>query len=708
MKRLVAVLVLLVPLPARAAHSPEVSIERFYSLPHLIGTAPSGVVWSTDSRSLAFLWNAAGYDFKDVYLLDPSNEATRAPVRLTNLSESPTPPEGDPGVTDVRFHPDGTRLLFERGEELFLLTPGGGGDPIRVASGSTGRFSRDGLSLAFLRRGNLFVRELDSEAEPRLLAGDPRPEVAVESFEWAPDGRSIAFVEVDERRVPLRGIPDYLKPEVELEPVRRPFPGEEPASRRIGVVGLDGGAQPRFFALGGAPVDPIFSCRWSPDGRLLVDTSDLYVESRRLLVVEPWSGAVHEIHREEDRGNVTADWQAEWAPDGTAVYFLSDRDDDYHVYSVSATGGTLRRITSGDFAVSELAVTPEGLVFVANSPRPEERQVFRVGFEGGEPVRISRGAGTHEPSVSPDGKLVADIFSSDSAPPDLFLAAGDETSETRLTHSPLPEFDGYSWASPEYVTFASEGDGGTLYGRLLASPELDRTKKHPAIIGSIYSNSVRNQWGGRNAHPLWGLERVLLEKGYVLFNIDIRGSWGHGKAFRRAIRLDYGGVDVEDIASGRKYLASLPFVDPERIGIWGSSYGGLLTTMSLFKKPGLFQAGVAGAPATNVFHALTGEMRVMGPPQDHPAEYEAASPYAHAEGLRDPLLIIHGMRDCIVLYKDSVVLVDHLIRLGKNVDFVTLPGAEHGWDLGDLAQTGFAYHKLIEFFDRHLQEQTHD
>ena len=261
--------------------------------------------------------------------------------------------------------------------------------------------------------------------------------------------------------------------------------------------------------------------------------------------------------------------------------------------------------------------------------------------------------------------------------------------------------------SPEYVSFESHVDGATIHGRLQVPQGLDRTKKHPAIVGSIYSNTVRNQWGGRNAHPLWGLERRLLEKGYVLFNIDIRGSWGRGKSFRRGIGKDYGGIDVEDIVSGVRYLSSLPFVDSERIGIWGSSYGGLLTCMSLFTRPELFRAGVAGAPATNVFHATTGEMRVMMAPEDERAAYEAASAYTRAEGLEDPLLLIHGMRDRTVLYQDSVFLVDRLMRLGKNVDFVSLPDAGHGWDLEELHETRFAFRKLVEFFDRHLKGESH-
>jgi dipeptidyl-peptidase 4 len=178
MKPIVAVVVMVVvavvplfALPAPAAEGPEVSLERFYSLPRLVGTTPSGIAWSNDSRKLAFLWNDAGYDFKDVFVLDLSFGLDRSPVRLTNLSLGAIPAEGDPGVSEVSFHPDGTKLLYERGETLFLATPGG--ETVQLASGSHGRISPDGLRLAFLRRGNLFVREIDSDGEPRLLAGDP-------------------------------------------------------------------------------------------------------------------------------------------------------------------------------------------------------------------------------------------------------------------------------------------------------------------------------------------------------------------------------------------------------------------------------------------------------------------------------------------------------------------------------------------------------
>jgi dipeptidyl-peptidase-4 len=151
-----------------------------------------------------------------------------------------------------------------------------------------------------------------------------------------------------------------------------------------------------------------------------------------------------------------------------------------------------------------------------------------------------------------------------------------------------------------------------------------------------------------------------------------------------------------------KYLETLGFVDMDRIGIWGSSYGGLLTCMSLFKKPGVYKAGVAGAPATNVWHATTGEMRVMMAPQDQPEEYADASAFTKAAGLEDHLLIIHGMRDRIVLFRDSIALTQRLMSMGKDVDLVALPNSRHGWDTEGNYQTIFAFNKLVGHFEKYL------
>ena len=272
----------------------------------------------------------------------------------------------------------------------------------------------------------------------------------------------------------------------------------------------------------------------------------------------------------------------------------------------------------------------------------------------------------------------------------------------QVTHSPLAEFSDYRWIAARYVEFPNVLDGTILHGRLTLPPDFDRRRKYPAILGSVYSNTVHNEWGGRVYHPTWGLDQYLAQSGYVIINVDISGSSGHGKAFRQRIREDYGGVDVGDLYSAVRYLVGEGYVDEHRVGIWGSSYGGLLTTMSLFTLPGVYRAGVAGAPATSLYHAETGEMRTMMAPQDHADQYAKSSAYLRSGGLRDHLLLIHGMRDDTVLFKDSVTLQQRLILQEHEVDFVLLPDAPHGWDTRGLAQTRYAFRKLVDYFARYL------
>ncbi len=439
-------------------------------------------------------------------------------------------------------------------------------------------------------------------------------------------------------------------------------------------------------------------------------------------------------------------WRIEWSTDSRFLYFLSDREEDYHVWSVEPSGdGQPQQLTSGAWAVADMFPVEGGLIVVGNRGKAEERHLFRVGNSGGEAAKLSQRPGTHTPTVSPDGRWAAVHFSSQSTPAELLLtsltlpggvgealaasregaspsptrSASNTTSsanttepgrerERQVTHSPIPEFQDYEWVEAQFVTFPSHIDGTTLHGRLTLPPDFDPDKTYPAILGSVYTDSVRNQWGGRTAHPTWGLDQYLSQEGYILLNVDMRGSWGRGREHRRGIRLDYGGMDIEDLESGVRFLGTLGYVDLDRVGIWGSSYGGLMTAMSLFRKPGLYAAGIAGAPATNVWHALTGQMAVMMRPQDQPEEYADSSPFMHAHGLEDPLMIIHGMRDWVVLFKDSVILVQRLILLGKDVELVALPNSGHGWDNEGLAQTRFAFHKMIRVLRPSSQIATRD
>ncbi len=722
----VAVLLMAATRIGVAQQAPDYSIDRFYTLPSLIGTEPRGMTWSPDGRTLAFLWNNEGMPFLDVFVARVVAGQPLRPERVTRLPRPDIPAtpgpsydaqrtaiaaELDEGVRSISWHPDGRRLLYAAQGGLWFVTPGQ--TPVRavVPPGAVQRptFDPSGARVAFVRDGDLWVAALrgDTLSAPQRLTTLARTGVGVEEFTWAPDGQSLAIIETDRTPIRTRLIPDYLPDEVVASPVRRALPGEPSEHRRLGLVAHTGGT-PRWLDLGGEPTDIVFSYAFSPRGEsLLVDKSDVFVKDRRLFAADVATGTTRLLVREQEANNVSAEWRAAWAPDGRSVYFTSDRALDYHVWQIDVAGGAARAITSGPWAVFGFTVTPRGLIVVGNEGRAEERHVYRVPLRGGAPVRVSVRPGTHTPVVSPNGQLAAVLFSSDTVPPDLFVtdlavARASTASEQRVTVSPRPEFAAYQWPVPRYVTFTSRADGATLHGRLLLPPNYTPGRRWPVVLGSIYSNTVRNQWGGRNSHPLWGFDRVLLEKGYVVFALDVAGSSGHGTAFRRRIRLDYGGIDVEDIHSGVEWLVAQGIADEKRVGIWGSSYGGLLTSMSLFTKPGVYRAGIAAAPATNVFHALTGEQRVMDTPQLRPAEYARASSSTKAAGLKDALMLVHGMRDVVVLYRDSVWLLQYLMQLGRDAELVTLPDAPHGWDLGPRYQTRYAFERMLDFFDRHL------
>lgn len=707
----------------RAQHIRPHTIERLYSYPRLIGTAPSEYVWSPDGSRLAFLWNDEGREFRDVWLVD--GEETR-PRRLTHLPRPSIPddPGGDiaaieremraerhPGVTALVWQPDGQRVLFTFEGELYAIRPGE--VPVRVVAERGGmgqlRFSPDGRLLSFLRAGRMWVGELRGDSLTSHPIGTmPATGAAIQAARWSLDSRTLAIIEIDRSQVPTRGVPDYLTEEPTLVQMLRPYPGEEAGHRRLGLIDVISN-ETRWVELDGSSSDLIFGMAWSPDSRtLVVDRSDLFVNDRRILLVDARSGASRLLHRELDTLNVTAQWQVEWAPDGRGIYFLSDRDEDYHIYHLPITGGPPARITSGNWAVFSFHVseTAHSIFLVGNRGRPEERHIFRVGLRGGPVSQLSQRAGNHAPVYSPDGRRAAVSFSSDDIPPDLYVISlnGERAAEgdTRVTRSPLAEFEEYRWVGARYVTFPSHVDGKELHGRLILPPHFDPSRRYPAVLGSTYSNTVLNQWGGRTAHPNWGVDQYLAQQGFVILQVDVRGSAGHGRGYRRRIRLDYGGIDVEDLHSGVRYLGTLGYVDTTRVGIWGSSYGGLMTAMSLFRKPGVYRAGVAAAPATNVRHALTGEMRVMESPARRPAAYDSASAITFASGLRDRLLILHGMRDRIVLFKDSMTLLHHLILMEKNVDVVVLPDAQHAWTQESSRQVRFAYAKLVEFLEQHV------
>ena len=634
------------------------------------------------------------------------------------------------GVDDVAWMPDGKTLVFGyQGRLLQIAADGTGLTHIgpRAGSRSALAVSPDGTILSFVQDGDLRFHYLKTgEQVPITRFG--RPSIAtgavpggtfsgldarVASYKWSPDGRHVALYFEDRSRLRQILIPNYLGPETHVVTERRDFPGDNDFERFLSIYAVGDGSL-RRLALPDSVDRRVGGYEWSPDSRqLLVDQSSENVVHRWLTIANAEDATLRELYHDQRDTRTSAHWNSKWQSDGKGILLISDLDGRHGIYSLPLAGGTPKRLTDPTWSVigesnpSPLLVSASthDVFFSSTKKNEEERQVYRIPEAGGAVTQVTTLPGVHVPYLAPDGRTLAVIRSEDVTPPELYVVDGaGGLPERRLTQSATDEFAQYHWVRPRYVTFKSRTDGVVLHGRLWEPPNLDRTKKYAAILGPVYSNSVRNRWGDREEwRGLYNTfqQYLVMEGQYVALQIDVRGSVGHGREFREKLQRDFGGIDVEDIHSGAEYLGTLGYVDMKRLGIWGSSYGGLMTAMSLFKKPGVYTAGVASAPATSLWHATTGEVRVARRPDSDPEAYRKMSAVSYGENLQDHLMILHGMEDDIVLFKDSVTLAEKLMLLGKKFDFVVSPSSVHPWSTKDYV-AGYMLNKIVDHFDRYL------
>lgn len=707
-----ATLLLLTVIRLDAAEQP-LDFDELFAQPGLTGFVPSAPEWSPDGRYLAFTWNRHDANHRDLWV------ASRDGTGLRSLAV-----EG--GNTDdvaaFAWLPDSSGLLALKSGKLWSV--GADSDEPRLLGdlgrgASTLSVSPRGRMAAYLKDGDLWLFDIGEAVARRMtsvgIAGVSslpagrysRPEREIgpgiwggPSYAWSPDGDRIAVHYVDRRDMRKVPFPDYLAEETDPNEVRRGYPGDANERRSAGLLDVATGDL-RLLELGDPSSTQIVDFSWSAGGELLVDLASDTAIDRSLQVVQPDSAESREIWRSRRPERIYTSFASFWHPDGMRVLFLSDIADRYGLYEIDTADANARpkRITDAAYDVLDppATVTPAGTIFYsANGTGPAERHVYRQAANGGSARRITTMAGHHSPYPSPDGEYVAYIHSDDVTPPELYIAAADGSVARRVTRSPSPAFSERSWVRGRYVDFPSITDDRRLHARILEPDGLDPAGKHPVLFGPMYSNTVRNRWAG--IYSL--IQQYLVQQGYIVVQVDVRGSTGYGRDFREQFLTDFAGGDIDDIESAARYLKSLPYVDSDRLGIWGSSYGGTLTVYTLLQKPGLFRAGVAAAAAVDPRFFGTDDVAIVRRPDSHP-EIFLHKAERYAENLEDHLLFIHGMQDQVVPFKTTAALADALIRHGKDFDFVFAPGATHAWSR-EPPYARFLFGKLVEHFDRYL------
>jgi dipeptidyl-peptidase-4 len=385
---------------------------------------------------------------------------------------------------------------------------------------------------------------------------------------------------------------------------------------------------------------------------------------------------------------------------GQQFLWLSERDGFRHIYLYSTNGKTLKQLTKGSWEVTGITGVDEAagrIYYTSSETSPLERQFYSIGMTGEGKQSLSSGSGTHSIAMGPSGRFYLDTFSSVSSPPRTTVHSGDgrEIGVYREQNRRLNE--DYEILPTELVSFQSP-DGTLLYARLIRPAGFEPGKQYPAVVlvyGGPDSQGVRNVWMGAD------LDQVLASSGFVVWQVDNRGSSGRGHAFETPVFRNLGSVELADQVAGIEHLVSMGFVDRARIGIRGWSYGGFMTLNAMLNAPGVFRAGIAGAPVTDWrnYDTIYTE-RYMGLPKDNPDRYKSTALPPKVKNLKGNLMIAHNVEDDNVLFQNTVQLVDALEREGKVFEMQVYTQKTH-------AVTGAAARQLnaamVDFFKRTLR-----
>ena len=682
------------------------TIEQLIEIKH-----PSDPVWSPDNKRVVFTWDRA--DIKNLYVANA--DGSGAPVALTAFAEG--------GVADAFWSGDGESVYFMHDADLWKVPASGGEAKLAWGKrdpGSGFTPSPDGKRVALVR-GNraedqgarkgsdLIVRWLSDGTESTIAHDD----VSIRGPIWSPDGKSIAYT-AGSKIIHHDESPSYSGAKLVYR-VSEYLPGQ------IFALKLNGGKPVAISTPG-----EYGGLAWIDNSRLVFDGQSKDFKKYFIYTADATSGSAKAIHEvDEEKFWSIPDWGEAGAqpwpsPNGKWIAFLSDQDGWDHLYVMPSTGGDAVQITKGKFEAWRPAWSNDStrIAFDANfEDRPGDRQIG-IATVGDDPAQakiayITPGSGTNiEPHWSEgDGRLAYQHTDTHNSA-DLYTVVTKQGAQpVRLTDSMPADMDRVRFVEPQFVHYPGP-DGQQVPAWLFVPKNLDRTKKHPAILW-IHGDGVNQNYDGwhvqRNYAVYYSIHQYFLQKGYVVLAPDYRGSIGYGRDWRTGVYMDVGGKDAKDAWMGGNYLKSLPYVDANRIGVWGLSYGGFFTLIAMTDQPKLFRAGVDVAGVVDYvmyysdpYHGDWTASRI-GTPEEYPDVYKNASPISHIGRLERPLLVLHGTADVNVPFLESVWLMDEALRKHKGdlVSFMIYPGEFHYFSRDHVLRD--AWHRVDYFFDTHLR-----
>lgn len=716
------------------APADELTAERIYSSPSINGESIRGLKVAPDGSRVTFLrgkkddyerldlweYNIADdstrllFDSDDLHSgdenLSDEEKARRERLRLTGS-----------GIVDYEWSKDGKALFFPLAGDVYYWRVGTGKARKVVSTPefeTDVKFSPKGNYLSYIREQNLYVLELATGQERAVttegggtIKFGMAEFVAQEEMDrmtgywWSEDESKIAYTKVDESPVEEVTRSEVYAEEIKLVKQRYPFAGSKNALVELAVTDFNSG-DTKWVDLGRDKDIYLPRVEWTKDPNLLTYQWQSRDQKTLILRAVSWPDMTQRTLLTENCDTwINLYDDLKFLKDKKRFLWASERDGFKHLYLYDLRGKLLRQLTKGEWIVDEIKHVDEKsrtVYFTGRKDTPLESQLYSVSLNGGPIKRVSRRSGTHAITFSKSGKSYVDLFSSAQTPPQVSLHKPTGERITWLLENKVDENHPLypylsDWIQPEFGSFNAE-DGTELYYRLYKPKNFDPEKQYPVLVylyGGPHAQRVTNSWGRH-------FSQFMAQQGYAVFTMDNRGSFNRGHAFEEPLYKAMGTIEVSDQVEGVKFLRKMPWVDPEKIGVHGISYGGYMTLMCMFKAPEYFKAGASGAPVTDwTLYDTHYTERYLGNPNEVPEVYRKSSVFDYAKGLEGPLLIYHGMADDNVLFKNSTKL--YKLLQDNNIPFMMMdyPGKKHRFSGKQTSM--HRLNTVLNFFDLHFR-----
>lgn len=580
--------------------------------------------------------------------------------------------------------------------------------------------SPDNTKVAFVKDNNLYyislednqVHQITSDGEWNHVINGAADWVYEEefsmakAFEWSPDGKKIAFIRFDETEVPEYNMQLWGPLYPQDYKFKYPKAGEKNAEVSIHVYDLT--SEETTAVAAGAEKD-IYLPRiyWTGNSSTLAFIRLNRLQNQLdLFHANTESGESSIVLTEKADTYVDLNYNDNllYLADGKGFIRTSEQDGYKHIYHHDMQGKLINQITKGNWEVTEVVGIDEKakkIYYLSTEKSPLERNFYAIKFNGKGKTELTPAQGTHSINMSKDQKYFIDYYSTANTPVKITLhTAKGETIKVLEDNKALEQqLSSYALSDKEFFEFNTV-DGTPLNAYMIKPADFDESKQYPVLMyvyGGPGSENVKNAWGG--TRDFW--HHHLASEGYIVVCVDNRGTGGRGRDFKHATYANLGDLETQDQIAGAKYLAGLPYVDATRIGIWGWSYGGYMSSLSLMLGNEVFKTAIAVAPVTTwrYYDSIYTE-RYLQTPQLNAAGYDDFSPLTHVDKLKGNFLLIHGTGDDNVHFQNSVALVDALVAADKQFETFYYPNRNHGIYGGNT--TWHLYNMMTEFIKRKL------